>query len=469
MQSAATVWQTTLGELEVTLSKANFTTWFRSTRIISSVDGLVTIGVPHTFAKEWLQSKYHKEIMASLKQFYPDIQRIEYLVATGAQVKPEPAATNTATTAPPPAGGLSSTPSFQPDSAQQRSNSGNPSNTLNERYTFDTFVVGNSNRLAHAAALAIVKKPGHMQYNPLYIYGGVGLGKTHLLHAIGNDIQKQFPKKVIIYASCERFVTEFVQSLQSKQLDSFKKRYRNADVLLIDDIQFLAGKDGMQEEFFHTFNTLHQTNRQIVMTSDKRPRSIPQLEPRLTSRFGWGMVTDMQTPDLETRQAILQHKCEDKSFPLDREIIEYIAQHVQSNIRELEGALNAIATHCELYNVQPSLTLIERVLEQTGLDHRVTHVTIESICQTIADYFTLDMADLLGKRRNKELVYPRQIAMYLIRAELQFSFPKIGKALGGKDHTTVMHGVDKMTKELVRDETLQRDIALIKERLYVSG
>ncbi len=466
MQSATQVWQTTLGELEVTLSKANFTTWFRNTRIISAADGLVTIGVPNTFAKEWLQTKYHKEIVASLKQFYPDLQRVEYLVATGtAKPEPEAAASPAASqTASPFATSAKSSGNTRSATAASGG-----SQTLNERYTFDTFVVGTSNRLAHAAALAIVKKPGNMQYNPLYIYGGVGLGKTHLLHAIGNEVQRQFPKKVIIYAPCERFVTEFVQSLQSKQLDSFKKRYRNADVLLIDDIQFLAGKDGMQEEFFHTFNTLHQTNRQIVMTSDKRPRSIPQLEPRLSSRFGWGMVTDMQTPDVETRQAILQHKCEDKGFPLDRETIEYVAQHVQSNIRELEGALNAIATHCELYNVQPSLKLIERVLEQTGLDRRVTHVTVENICQTIADYFTLDMAELLGKRRNKELVYPRQIAMYLIREELEFSFPKIGKALGGKDHTTVMHGVDKINKELSRDETLQRDVALIKERLYVAG
>ena len=462
MQSATTVWQTTLGELEVTLSKANFTTWFRNTRIISVADGLVTLGVPHTFAKEWLQSKYHKEIIASLKQYYPDIQRVEYLVATSTQrpdmSEPTPA---TAPAAP------TSSAATASSSETQRTNTS--SNTLNERYTFDTFIVGNSNRLAHAAALAIVKKPGNIQYNPLYVYGGVGLGKTHLLHAIGNEIQKKFPKKTLLYASCERFTSEFVQAMQSKQIDSFKKRYRNADVLLIDDIQFLAGKEGTQEEFFHTFNTLHQTNRQIIMTSDKRPRSIPQLEPRLSSRFGWGMVTDMQTPDFETRQAILLHKCEEKSFPLDQEVIEYMAQHVQSNIRELEGALNAIATHCELYNVQPSLKLIERVLEQTGMDRRVTHVTVESISQTIADFFTLELVDLLGKRRNKELVYPRQIAMYLIRTELQFSYPKIGKALGGKDHTTVMHGVEKITKELVHDDTLQRDIALIKERLYVAG
>lgn len=464
MQSATKVWQTTLGELEVTLSKANFTTWFRNTRIISVADGLVTIGVPHTFAKEWLQSKYHKEIIASLKQFYPDIQRVEYLVNTAA---PRPDMSEPTPSAAPVATGAVSVPAHQ--GTEQRSASTTSSNTLNERYTFDTFVVGSSNRLAHAAGLAIVKKPGNIQYNPLYIYGGVGLGKTHLLHAIGNAILKQSPKKTILYASCERFTSEFVQAMQSKQIDSFKKRYRNADVLLIDDIQFLAGKEGTQEEFFHTFNTLHQTNRQIIMTSDKRPRSIPQLEPRLTSRFGWGMVTDMQTPDFETRQAILLHKCDEKAFPLDREIIEYVAQHVQSNIRELEGALNAIATHCELYNVQPSLKLIERVLEQTGMDRRVTHITVESICQTIADFFTLELNDLLGKRRNKELVYPRQIAMYLIRTELQFSFPKIGKALGGKDHTTVMHGVEKITKELTHDDTLQRDIALLKERLYVSG
>ncbi len=464
MPSATQVWQTTLGEFEVSISKANFTTWFRNTRIVSVVDGLVTIGVPHTFARDWLQTKYHREIVASLKQFYPDLQRVDYLVVTGA-AKPDPPVPATPGSAAAPA----AAPFAQAGIPASARSTAPAVQTLNERYTFDTFIVGSANRLAHAASLGVAKKPGIGQYYPLFIHGGVGLGKTHLLHAIGNEIHRQSPKKVIIYAPCERFVTEYVQSIQSRQVDGFKKRYRNADVLLIDDIQFLAGKDGMMEEFFHTFNALHQTNRQIVMTSDKRPRAIAQLEPRLSSRFSWGMVTDMQTPDPETRQAILQHKCEERGFALDQKTLAYVAEHVQSNIRELEGALNAIVTHCELYNVQPSLDLVERVLEQTGLDRRITHVTVENICQTIADYFSLEMDDLLGKRRNKELVYPRQIAMYLIREELEFSFPKIGKALGGKDHTTVMHGVEKITKELGHDDGLQRDVALIKERLYVAG
>ncbi|MCA9388653.1 chromosomal replication initiator protein DnaA, partial [Candidatus Berkelbacteria bacterium] len=265
------------------------------------------------------------------------------------------------------------------------------------------------------------------------------------------------------------FTTEFDQALKHKTIDSLKKKYRNCDVLLIDDIQFLSGKEGTQQEFFHTFNTLHQTNRQIVMTSDTRPKSIPQLEPRLSSRFSWGMVADLQTPDLETRQAILQHKCEEKNFDLDPEMVEYTAKQVQNNVRELEGALNAIITHCELYAVKPSMKLIERILEQTGTDRKITHITAETICQTVADFFSLNLVDLLGKRRNKELVHPRQITMYLMRHELAYSFPKIGKALGGKDHTTVMHGVEKIKKELVRNDNLQRDIALIKEKLYVSG
>lgn len=453
------VWQTTLGELEVTISKASFQTWFRNTTILRTTDETIVIGVPNTFAQAWLRDKYHKEILSSLKQFYPDATRIEYEVAAS-------------TSGPTTARAVPTTETLTQPTSNARIEESQPipdESTLNDQYTFETFVVGNSNRLAHAAASAIVEHPGASQYNPLFIYGGVGLGKTHLMQAIGNAIRSRHPKKTVVYASCERFTSEFVQALQTKRLEAFKRRYRNADVLLIDDIQFFSGKDGIQQEFFHTFNTLHQTKRQIIMTSDQRPLQIPQLQPRLSSRFGMGMVADMSLPDLETRQAILKHKCEEKRIVLADDIVAHVAQQVQSNIRELEGALNGIIAHCELYNVSPSLKLVEKILEQTGVDRRLTHITAETISQTIADYFSLEVAELLGKRRNKELVYPRQIAMYLMKFELGYSFPKIGKALGGKDHTTVMHGVNKITRELSRDDSLQRDLTLIKERLYISG
>lgn len=449
------VWQAALSELEVTLSKANFTTWFKNTRILAVNGDDVTVGVPNTFAQEWLSKKYHDKILQTLRQYYPDARTIHYEVATIGQ--PDRPATPTEP--------LPSAPHLTHAPA---ANSSEEVSGLNSHYTFDTFIVGSANRLAHAAATAVAKNPGAQQYNPLYFYGGVGLGKTHLLHAIGNAIKAQSPDKTILYAPCERFTSEFIEALKGKKLEAFKRRYRNADVLLIDDIQFLSGKEGMQEEFFHTFNTLHQTNRQIVMTSDSRPQSIPELAPRLSSRLGWGMVADFQTPDSETRQAILRHKCDERSFPLGDDAIAYLADHVQSNIRELEGALNGVIAHCELYGVQPSLTLIERLVSESGAERRSLKVNADAIFQTIAEFFSLEIPELLGKRRHKELVYPRQIAMYLMRNELNYSFPKIGKALGGKDHTTVMHGVEKINRELKTDENLQRELALIKERLYTS-
>ncbi|MBI4032727.1 chromosomal replication initiator protein DnaA [Candidatus Berkelbacteria bacterium] len=442
------VWKATLGALEVSLSKANFTTWFKNTRIIQIDDDLATVGVPNTFAQEWLRSKYHEQILAQLREFYPNLRRIDYHVAT-AHTAPAPDAVLPHGTGP------ASAP------AEATNESG-----LNPSHTFATFVVGSSNRLAHAAAAAVAKNLGAAQYNPFYIYGGVGLGKTHLLQAIGNEVRRTHPKKTIIYASAERFTTEFIEALQGKKLEAFKKRYRNADLLLIDDIQFLTSKEATQEEFFHTFNTLHQTNRQIVMTSDTRPQMIPQLAPRLSSRFGWGMVADIQSPDLETRQAILRHKCQEKGVVFPSDVLEYVAQRVQSNIRELEGFLNTVAAHCQLYGIEPSLKLVQQLIEQAGADRRNIHLSADVICDTVAEFYSLDRVELLGKRRHKELVHPRQITMYLMRSEMSFSYPKIGKALGGKDHTTVMHGVEKITKELVGNEALQRELSLLKERLY---
>ena len=453
------IWQAALGELEVALSKANFTTWFKNTQILHATETLVIIGVPNTFAQEWLSKKYHVQIIDVLKVHFPDLEKVEYRIATGTQ-KPEILEADTAPVT------FSPNPISTPTNRELTRDEEDHGNTLNRAYTFDTFIVGNSNRLAHAAAMAAAERPGTPRYNPLYIYGGVGLGKTHLMQAVGNAILERDPTKRIVYASCESFTTEFIEALQNKKRDEFKKRYRNADVLLIDDIQFLSSKEATQEEFFHTFNTLHQTNRQIIMTSDTRPQSISQLAPRLSSRFGWGMVADIQSPDIETRQAILRYKCEEKGFALSPDIAEYLAREIASNIRELEGMLNSLITHCELYQITPSLNLARELIEQSGSAKQTAHLSGETIFRTVADFFSLDLNELLGKRRHKELVYPRQIAMYLMRIEMGASFPKIGKALGGKDHTTIMHGVDKITKELPKTESLQRDLTLLKERLY---
>ncbi len=447
------LWQGALGELEVSVSNASFTTWLKGTFILDGTETALTVGVPHTFAQEWLRKRYHKPLIEALRKQLPNLTTIEYLVAKpGATVR-------RASSAPAlPIDGLgSSSPIAEPVQT-----------TLQPHHTFESFIVGPANRLAHAAAQAVASDPGAARYNPLFIYGGVGLGKTHLIQAIGNEILARKPKANIVYAPCEKFASEFIAALGNKKgsgIDGFKRRYRSADVLLIDDIQFLSGKDGMQEEFFHTFNALHQGRRQIVVTSDSKPQEMPAIAERLSSRFAWGMVADIQSPDYETRAAILQNKCEEKQFPLSDEILTYLARMVQSNIRELEGTLNQIITHCELYQLQPSLDVVTKVLQDRSPDLRRS-LDPDRVVKTVANFFSLALDDLLGHRRNKELVYPRQIVMYLLRTELAYSFPKIGKELGGKDHTTIIHGCDKITRELTRNETLQKEVSLIKEQLY---
>lgn len=441
------IWPTVLGELEVVLSKANFTTWFKDTFILNCNETEITLGVPNSFTLNWLKNKYQADIFQTLKKYIPNLKEIKYkvspkngpLISIATEIKKIPSGAATAEVK-------------------------TPSPSLNYRYTFESFIVGNSNRLAHAVSTAVAKDPGK-KYNPLFIYGGVGLGKTHLAQAIGNEICQNFKKKVI-YAPCENFANEFVDAIQTKRMSVFKKKYRDADVLLIDDIQFLSAKEGTQEEFFHTFNALHQSSRQIVLTSDRMPQAIPELAGRLASRFAGGMVVDIRQPDYETRVAILKTKCDRLNFLLDNDVIAFIAQNINSNIRELEGALNRIKTHCELYSVPPSLDQVSKILEDF-ITNRNRSVNPEKIFKTVAAYFSIKYEDLLGQRRNREIVHPRQLAMYLLRHEANFSYPRIGKELGGKDHTTIMHGVEKIQKEVTKNEQLQRDISLIKEKLYM--
>ena len=453
-----TLWEATLGELEVSLSKANFTTWFRDTFVAEASETELIVGVPNTFAQEWLKKKYHKQLMEVLRKHLPNLHQVEYVVAQPGGAPIIKRSRNEAPMV------IESTPT--PTAAQTaRESEAAAHTTLQKHHTFDSFIVGPANRLAHAAAKAVAADPGAARYNPLFIYGGVGLGKTHLMQAVGNEILARDPKKTIIYAPCERFASEFIASLGKGNLEGFKRRYRSADILLIDDIQFLSGKEGMQEEFFHTFNALHQDHRQLIVTSDSKPQEIPALAERLSSRFAWGMVADIQSPDYETRIAILQTKCEEKKFSLNEEIINYLARTIQSNIRELEGTLNQIITHCELYQVTPSMDVITKLLRDRSPSIK-RNLDPDKVVKTVAGFFSIEKLDLLGTRRNKELVYPRQIVMYLLRNELNYSFPRIGKELGGKDHTTIIHGCDKIQRELAKNEDLQKEITQIKEQLY---
>lgn len=447
------LWQAALGELELSLSKANFTTWFKNTFIISQDLGKVIIGVPNNFTKTWLENKYHKDILKSLQNVTNNtVKEILYRIESLKKPAISQALRETA---------KQKEKGYFPTIEEKKNGF-----SLNPRYTFKTFVVGRGNELAHAACLAVAQKPGQV-YNPLFLYGGVGLGKTHLMQAIGHEVAKRFSDKKIIYVTCEKFTNEFIRSISEGDIDKFKKTYRSADILLIDDIQFLAGKDGTQEEFFHTFNTLHQNNKQIVLSSDRPPKAIPTLESRLLSRFEWGMIADIAQPDLETRMAILKSKCAEKNYTLDNEIISFIANTIQSNVRELEGALNRIAAYHDLNNTKPTLESVRNILSSINSYKRgISGITARQIINAVTEFYEINNSDLTGSSRKRELVTPRQIAMFLMREEIKSSYPSIGNELGGRDHTTAMHAYEKIKELLNKDEKTRTDINLIKQKIY---
>ncbi|HAL49883.1 MAG: chromosomal replication initiator protein DnaA [Candidatus Uhrbacteria bacterium GW2011_GWD2_41_121] len=458
------LWQAALGELELKLSKAHFTTWFRNTFIIDFQGHEVTIGVPNTFTKAWLEKKYHKDILLALQNITEQpLRSLIYHVETR-QIEPkaiifeEQKAHNT--------NGIES---FDvPDNlgfTTANQETGITPSALNRNYTFDTFVVGKQNELAYAAAQAVAAHPGGT-YNPVFVYGDVGLGKTHLLHAIGHEIKRRNPSARVLYASCEHFTNDFIQAVRAGHAKEFKDRYRNLDLLLIDDIQFITGKEGTQEEFFHTFNTLHQSNKQIVISSDRPPKAIAALEKRLLSRLEWGMLVDVGAPDLETRIAILQIKCQSRGVDLTRDILHYIASHIASNVRELEGALNKIIAYHQFKNIDPSLETVIPIIDGFDLNTIKKTVSPKHIIQTVAEYFDIEIGDILGKSREKRLAFPRQIIMFLLREEMKISYPSIGQELGGRDHTTAMHAYTKISGNLKEDEQLKRDMDLIKQKMY---
>ncbi len=450
------LWQTALGEIELNISKTNFITWFRNTDIIKNRDSLVNVAVPNAFSKEWLENKYNKLILRALRNVAPEIKEVQFII--GAPPLAEPAMISAAARPAKRREMELASQSFQEFEINKETH-------LNPKYTFDNFIVGSFNELAQAAAQAVTKNLGKL-YNPLFIYGGVGLGKTHLIQAIGNEVAKAYRgEKKVSYVSSEKFTSELVDALYNGQIDEFKNIYRRIDVLIIDDIQFLAGKEKTQEEFFHIFNSLYQNNKQIIISSDRQPKAIATLEERLKSRFEGGMIADISLPDLESRIAILKTKAREKSFEMDDETLNYVANHIQKNIRELEGALNRIIISSKLNGSTPSVGEISKLLTSiiSPPSKKISH---KIIVQAVADFYDINANHLIGRCRKKEIVYPRQVAMYLMREEIKSSYPFIGEKLGGRDHTTVMYACEKLTKELEKNESLQQEINLIKERFY---
>jgi len=451
------LWQAVLGEIELSVSRGNFMTWFKNTKLIRSKDDVVVIGVPNVFVKNQLERKFNDLILQVLAKNGVEPGRVDYKIHTG--ISPQIKSGD----------GILKNPgnTVQSKDLERKAFDNTPQSYrqgLNERYTFESFVVGSSNELAYAACQAIIKKPGH-KYNPLFIYGGVGIGKTHLIQAVGNAVLASKPNAKIVYASTEQFVREFVDAIRfKKNTTDFAKFYRSADVLIVDDVQFLAGKERVQEEFFHTFNSLYQANKQIIMSSDKPAKDIPTLEERLGSRFNLGLAIDMQTPDFETRCAILQSKASGQGLELPQEVAEYLAGRVQSNIRELEGSLNQVLAYCEMRGVDPSVQVISAMFEANK--PRPRHLSARNIIERTAKHFHITMEDILGPKRDRDIVVPRQVAMYMLRSELHLSFPKIAHELGRKDHTTAIHSIDKIEKELSYETAIRQHVTELKERLY---
>jgi chromosomal replication initiator protein len=440
-------WQATVGQLQMEMSKASFDTWVRSTEFVSCSDHCLTIGVPNAYARDWLEKRLSSTVNRILSNLLESPHEVNFVVyhkdyeneadqtTEVKPAKPAPVITNAA---------VQTTPS-----------------PTNSRYTFDSFVVGASNRLAHAACMAVAENPAHA-YNPLFLYGGVGLGKTHLLHAIG-DMARQNGKQ-ILYVTSEDFTNELINSIRTHSTQAFRERYRFIDVLLIDDIQFIAGKESTQEEFFHTFNTLHDQEKQIVISSDRPPKAMSTLEERLRSRFEWGLIADIQPPDLETRMAILRDKAQRMRHNVPDNIIDYIAHLFQSNIRELEGALTRVIAYADLRGKPLTAELAEIAL--TDMMPSQKQLEPDRVVDVVASSFGITREKLMSRERTREVALPRQVVMYLLREEANVSLPQIGEVLGGRDHTTVIYACEKVAALIERDDRLRRQIGQIRETLY---
>lgn len=445
MEHLDELWSGVLAQVETKISKPSFETWLKSTKLLSYQDDTVTISAPNSFARDWLENHYVHLITGILSDSTGDDMMIKFVVPKDQDMDDFqlPA------------------PRIKPGQEQQHEFL---PGMLNPKYTFDTFVIGSGNRFAHAASLAVAEAPAKA-YNPLFIYGGVGLGKTHLMHAIGHYVLEHNPNAKVVYLSSEKFTNEFINSIRDNKTGEFRDKYRSVDILLIDDIQFLAGKEQTQEEFFHTFNTLHEESKQIIISSDRPPKEIPTLEDRLRSRFEWGLITDITPPDLETRIAILRKKAKADGLDIPNDVMTYIANSIDSNIRELEGALIRVVAYSSLINRDMSAELAAEALKDIMPNSKPKIITILDIQNAVGEQFNVKLEDFKTKRRTKDIAYPRQVAMYLSREMTDFSLPKIGEEFGGRDHTTVIHAHDKISTMLKDNQQLQQDVKDIKSAL----
>ncbi len=453
------LWQAALGELELLLSKPNFNTWFKETYVLSFENDRIIVGVPNGFTKQYLEKKYHPMIIKALRNVSQGpVKDVIYKVeiserrpknTEGVFVKEQ----------------IYPLPSISSVVSPVRNDAPVHYNNLNPRYTFSNFVVGKYCELANAACHAVAGGPGEI-YNPLFLYGGVGLGKTHLLQAVGHEILNKHPEKRVLFVTCEKFTNDFIQAVRSGRVKELKDLYRGVDVLLIDDIQFLSSKEGTQEEFFHTFNTLHQTNRQLVVSSDRPPKAIPAIESRLLSRLEWGMIADITTPDLETRIAILDTKCKERGIGISKEIINYIATIIHNNIRELEGALNRVIAYNQLNSTPLTFEKIKQILSSITSSPAKKSLSPKQIIHIVAEFYNINITDVTGECRKRELTIPRQIVMFLLREETKCSFPAIGQELGGRDHTTAIHAYNKIKRDIDDSPKIKEEIDLIRQRIY---
>jgi chromosomal replication initiator protein len=444
------IWTAVQDELRFQLAKPSYETWLKNTTLLSADGSIYRVGVPSKLAKDWLEDRFAGLIQETLQAVTGAEVEVDFVVSSNgnraalageddllaADDMPEP---------PPPVG----------------------QSELSEKFKFSSFVVGNNSRFAHAAAKAVADAPGET-YNPLFLYGGVGLGKTHLMHAIGHEVRRRFPKKRVLYLTSEQFMNEVIASIQTARMSEFRVTYRTVDVLLIDDIQFLAGKDRTKEEFFHTFNALHEINKQIVISSDRPPKEIPTLEDRLRSRFEQGLLADIQSPDFETRLAILRSKLSANANLVSEAVLTFIAHKVQKNIRELEGALTRVLAFSAIHQRPVDEEEAARLLEDIIPAGNRRPLTINRIQETVADYYQVSVEDMKSKRRDKHIVFPRQVAMFVVREETPSSLPVIGQAFGGRDHTTALHSIEKIMNELKEDERLRYEVQSIRERLYAA-
>ena len=455
------IWSQVQEELRFQLAKRTYDMWLKNTSVVSADGSTFRIGVPSKLAKDWLEDRFSGLIQETLNAVTGSEVDIDFVISPSGHRPPlSPFEGN--------GNGNGDHGSDHGRDITVEAVADTPEiapSELNARFRFSSFVVGHNSQFAHAAAKAVAEAPGD-SYNPLFLYGGVGLGKTHLMHAIGHEVHDRFPRKRVVYLTSEQFTNEVITSIATARMGEFRNKYRTVDVLLIDDVQFLAGKDRTKEEFFHTFNALHEINKQIVISSDRPPKEIPTLEDRLRSRFEWGLIADIQSPDFETRLAILHSKLGANTGLIPEDVLNFIAHKVQRNIRELEGALTRVQAFAAVHQRQVDEEEAARLLADIIPAGTRKPINVERIQSLVADYYNVTLEDMKGKRRDKHIVFPRQVAMFLVREETPSSLPAIGKAFGGRDHTTALHSIEKIANELKEDERLRYEVQAIREKLY---